>query len=510
MVLPFEGQAKVLPRIVPHKRVSHGGKDWLILNHDLHTARVMAKLGLKTVPPIVTDKSAWKGRYSPYKHQVETSAFLTLYDRAFVLSTMGTGKSMAAIWAAEYLRKQGEAKSVLVVAPLSTIKSVWRSELLTADPSLKVAVLHGSAAERKRLLAKGFDWYIINHDGIKVVADELAEHDQITHIVLDEASQFKNPSTQRWKVMRRIAKGRTLWSMTGTPMAQSPMDAYGLIMLTNPGIFNTPMTRGRWQDMTMVKVNQFKWVPKPEAKELVHRFMQPSIRHKLEDCIDLPGVVYENRDVPTSRAQQALIKKLKHDWIAKTRKGEVIEAVNAAARMSKLLQISQGVVKLEDGSVSVVDPSPRLKALCEIVSQAGSKVIVFAPFKGVLRLIEQVLDKTGYGVVRIDGSVTERHRSARLKRFREDPSVQVLVAHPKVAAHGLTLTEASTIVWYGPEHSVESYEQANARTNRPGQKCVTVVVHLIANDIERAVFQAVRAKANMQQALLKLYEEVVK
>jgi len=503
-------RAPLLRSQLPHAEQRINGEPWLFFRHSLRAARLLVKAGMPIPPPILMKgDEPFKGKFTPYQHQRVTSAFLTLYERAYVLSTMGTGKTLAAIWAAEFLRATGEAKRVLVVAPLSTLKDVWRRELLQADPALKVAVLHGRKSERQRLLNEDFDWFIINHDGVKLLRDDLVARKEITHIIIDEASQFKNPSTQRWKAMNAVAKDRTLWAMTGTPMAQSPEDAYGLIKLVNPSVFTHPVSRTRWKAMTMFQVNQFLWKPKREANDIVYKHLQPSIRYTLDECVDLPGVVYENRTAPLSKAQEALTRKLIKDWVVTTKKGETIKAVNAAARMAKLLQIAQGAVLLEDDSVTAVDAKPRLKVLKECINESPAKVLVFAPFKAVLRMIEDDLNASGIGAVRVDGSVSETKRAARFERFRTDPDIRVLVAHPKVAAHGLTLTEAATIVWYGPEHSVESYEQANARTNRPGQTLRTTIIHLTATEVERKIFQAVRGKADMQKELLYLYEGLV-
>jgi len=511
IVMPYEGDVQPLRRVIPNKVFTEptSGRKFIAMPHTLDTARVMANMGVPPIPPIATDQKRWfTGRYKPFLHQVETAAFCTMHRRAYVLSSMGVGKTASCIWAAEYLRKVENMGSVLVVAPLSCLVDVWQRELFAVAPQASVCILHGSAVTRKLLLKKQYDYYIINHDGIKFVQWELVANKWINHIILDEASAFKNPSTDRWKAMNIIANGRTIWAVTGTPSAQSPMDAYGIIKLTTPDVLPAGLTRTRWEAMTMQKVRRFKSVPKPGAMDTVYKFMRPGIRYTKDQCLDLPGVLYSNRAVQRTKKQTDMIRKLTREWVVAD-KDTTITAVNAASRMSKILQISQGVVIAEDGSRQIVPPTPRLKVMCDIIAQSSSKTVVFAPYKGVLALIEKVLEEVGVQAVRIDGSVSKTRRDARIKRFREDNSVRVLIAHPAVAAHGLTLVEASTIVWFGPEHSVERYEQANARTDRPGQKHKTQIIHLVADDIERNIVSAVRGKAGMQAKLLSLYEGLV-
>lgn len=137
-----------------------------------------------------------------------------------------------------------------------------------------------------------------------------------------------------------------LWMMTGTPAAQSPVDAFGLAKLVNPSA--VPRFFSSFRDMVMQKVTNFKWVPKENATDTVFKALQPAIRFTKEECLDLPDMVYVKRTVEMTRQQKKYYKQLK-DTMVMQAAGEQITAANAAVNMNKLLQISSGAVYTDDG-----------------------------------------------------------------------------------------------------------------------------------------------------------------
>ena len=231
----------------------------------LEEVKVLRNLGVKNVPSPIHGRYDWPGRYKPMSHQKETSSFLTLNRRAFVLSEPGTGKTLSALWAADYLMKRGQVRRCLVLCPLSIMQSAWMQDLGNSVIHRSAVIAHhAQAARRIELIQEGYEFVIINYDGLALIANEINNDGRFDMVIVDEANAYKNPQTKRWKALNSIIKPETyLWMMTGTPASQSPVDAYGLAKLVNPT--GVPKFYTAWRDMVMNKVTMFKWMPKADA-----------------------------------------------------------------------------------------------------------------------------------------------------------------------------------------------------------------------------------------------------
>ena len=187
--------------------------------------------------------------------------------------------------------------------------------------------------------------------------------------------------------------------------------------------------------------------------------------------------------------------------------GEEVSAVNAAAKMNKLLQISGGAVYSDNGSVVTFDVSTRLQVIEEVVEEASHKVLIFVPFTHTIHLVSEHLTKAGVTNEIIDGSVPVAKRTQIFKDFQEKADPKVLVIQPQAAAHGVTLTAADTIVWYSPVTSVETYLQANARIDRPGQKHPMTVFHIQGSPIETRLYAMLQGNISNHEQLVDLYKK---
>jgi SNF2 family DNA or RNA helicase len=178
-----------------------------------------------------------------------------------------------------------------------------------------------------------------------------------------------------------------------------------------------------------------------------------------------------------------------------------VTAVNAAVKMQKLVQIACGVVYGADDTEVILPNDPRIAVVREAIEEAGTKTIVFVPFKGVLRHVADQLSKD-FTVAMISGDTSKAARDDIFHRFQQGKELQVLVAQPAAMSHGLTLTAASTVVWYAPVTSNEVYQQANARITRPGQKHTQLIVNVEASDVERRIYTRLKLKQSLQGLLL--------
>jgi SNF2 family DNA or RNA helicase len=458
------------------------------------------------VPSPILKNYQWTGLHKPFDHQKTTSSFLTLHKRAFCLNEQGTGKTGSVIWAADYLMRQGRIKRVLVICPLSIMDSAWRADLFKFAMHRSVDIAHGSAEKRKAVIESQAEFVIINFDGVEVVADAI-EKANFDLIVVDEANAYKNAQTNRWKILNGLIKADTwLWMMTGTPAAQSPVDAYGLAKLVNP--IGVPKFFGSFKDMVMYKITQFRWVPKPTALETVFNALQPAIRFTKDECLDLPEMTYVTREVVLTKQQQKFYTLMKNRMVMEAA-GEEITAVNAAVNLSKLLQISCGAVYSDTKEVVEFDIKNRYAVLKEVIDETNNKVLVFVPFKHAIDLITAKLLEDGITAEIIRGDVPVNRRTDIFKRFQETPEPRVLVIQPQSAAHGVTLTAADTVVWWGPTSSLETYAQANARVHRAGQRHPSVVIRLIGSNAEKHVYRMLDTKNDVHTKIVDLYKELL-
>lgn len=444
----------------------------------------------------------WPGLFKPFQHQITTANFLINNRRAFCFNEAGTGKTSSAIWAADYLMDLGLIKRVLIICPLSIMYSAWQADLFKTAMHRRTAVAHGSAAKRKKVIEGDYEFVIINYDGVNIVRSEINAA-QFDLIIIDEANAYKSVSTQRWKTLKSILYPHMgLWMMTGTPASQSPLDAYGLARLVCPD--NVPKFKNAWQDKVMFQISKFKWLPKPGSRDIVYKALQPAIRFTKAECLDLPDVTYQYRTAPLTLQQQKYYKLIKDERLVKAA-GEQISAVNAAALLTKLLQLSGGAVYTDDGEVVEFDVSNRLAILKEALEETEHKVLIFVPYSHTIRLVSDYLKKEGYTAEIISGDVSASERGAIFSRFQTTPDPRVLVIQPQAASHGVTLTAADTIIFWSPVMSVETYIQCVARIDRVGQKNKMTVINLEGSEVERRMYKMLENKIDLHSQLVELY-----
>ena len=469
----------------------------VLVNWGIDEVHTLKNLNIN-VPSPIEGRYEWTGQYKPFAHQKN--------KRSFCFNEQGTGKTASAIWAADYLMKQRKIKRVLIVCPLSIMESAWRNDLFTFAMHRTVDVAYGSKRKREKVINGDAEFVIINYDGVSIVEDAVKAA-RFDLVIVDEATHYKNVQTTRWKTLNRILHEDTwLWMMTGTPAAQSPLDAYGLAKLVNSQA--VPRFFGAFRDMVMYKQTQFKWAPKETANETVHYALQPAIRFTKDECLDLPDMVYVKRNVELTKQQAKYYEALRKRNVLQVA-GEDVTAVNAAVAMNKLLQISAGAVYSDGGDTVRFDIKNRYNVLKEAINESSKKVLVFIPFKHIIDVLSEKLTKDGITCAVIRGDVSVSNRTNIFKRFQETTDPQVLLIQPQAAAHGVTLTAASTVVWWGPTSSLETYAQANARVHRSGQTSKCTVVQLQGSAVERRVYKLLDARIDVHAKMIDLYKEIL-
>ena len=488
---------------------------------------MLRNLGFKKTPAPILSYYDWPSRYQPMQHQKETAAFATMNRRANILNAPGTGKTISVLWAADYLLREGLAKKVLIICPLSTVKLVWGKELRHHLPHRAFSMLTGTKQARlQKLSTPGTNFLIVNHDGFNVIKEHLTDIDVV---IYDEATALKTPSSQRFRQFFHWIQTHNpwLWMLTGTPISQSPVDAWTLAKLVgNPDV---PRSFTSFKDLVMSKVSTFRWVPRPEALDICQRVLQPSVRYSLEECMEIPDTLYLGHQCPMSKEQLTSFREMKERAVLLSHD---VSAPNMAVALQKLIQICCGVVYGTDGTRVNLDFTERYDVLTDVLEEIGvtgsavrgaknqlggtvlqddlpgEKVILYVPLRGVQDRLLELLVSQGYDVAAVHGDIVGAARNKIFSDFQNTNRIKILLAHPKVAAHGLTLTRAKDIIWYAPVYSLEQYEQANARIRRISTQGKTRVHHLWGTAFEKELYSRLQHKKRVLAEFLELISGV--
>jgi len=503
IVMPYD------PRVVatiPHaKKLTRHGNVYTLVPHRATEVKLLTNLGYEPPSPILTQYD-WCNTI-PYEHQKITSAMLAIEPRAYVLNGLGSGKTRSAAFAADFLIRQGDVSRVLVIAPLSTLSGTWEHELFQIMPHHKVEVLYGTKAKRLEALARDASFYIINTDGVSVILDALLARPDIDLIIIDELACYRNSRTKRWKALKKLVNTKHwCWGMTGLPTPNGPTDAYGQAKMLTPK--RVPQSFRAFQGKVEYQITQFKWLPKPEANDVVSKAMQPSVRFATDDCIDLPPTTYSTRTTELAAEQKKAYKQL-FDHFYTEYKGQEINASNAGVKMSKLLQVAAGFGYTDGGVVDFPD-NHKIQVVKDIIEETEQKILILAPFIRTVDTLYDELKCNFYPVKKVYGGTTKKERDAIFSAFRNEVDPRIIVAHPAVLSHGLTLVEANVIVWFSPTTSYETFEQANARIVRPGQKHHTHIISIESCPVEAHIFKRLASKQKVSTALLDIFADMTK
>lgn len=507
-------------------------------------AYALSNVGIDAISPMPVEYPFPMFKFKPFIHQIQGADFLARNRRAYLFNGLGSGKTLTAAWAADYLLQKGYIRKVLVVAFKPTLYSAWGADIETHLPHLPFEVLtDDNAKKRKKKFKSNTPLHIINHDGPAHFWRELYEN-QYDLIIYDESTAIKNVNTDRWRGMHSLIADRPhtrLWEMTGTPRAQSPMDAYGQIrMMENVnkqaersppadiwgGVF---MSESEWRDKTMRSVSRGDktvWVQKDDANDIVFSYMRPAFCKRTEDCVDLPPEVQlPIASLTASKAQKEAWEALrKTDGSYTDGEGRSVAIRNPAAVLSKAIQIACGclyadtddnpiIPGMDEGAgrpVIEFDVTEKNKEMLRLINEAEGKAIVFVPFTAVVERVAAWLRKQGKKVQTVYGSMSPQavHEAINVNFQSDSPeAADVIVGIPQKMSHGLTITAANLIIWYAPIMRGEVYQQANMRIKRIGQRRTMFYAYLSCCSLERDRYRQLASGHESQQDFLQLYED---
>jgi SNF2 family DNA or RNA helicase len=389
-------------------------------------------------------------------------------------------------------------RKVLIVAPLRVARDTWPAEIEKWShlKGLTYSLATGSERERKAALMQKADIYIINRENVDWLVNRSGLPFDYDMLVLDELSSFKSHRAKRFKSLMKVRpKVKRVVGLTGTPSANGLMDLWAEFRLLDMG-HRLGRFIGRYREEYFVpdKRNQqiiFSYKPKPGAEEAIYkRIADITISMKNTDYLKLPELVINEVTVKLSDKELARYQTLQKELVLPL-EGKEIDAVNAAALSNKLLQMANGAVYTEDGTVVRIHDR-KLDALEDLIEAANGKPVLIAYWfrHDLTRILKQ------FPVEKLDGENS-------IKRWNKG-EIPVAVIHPSSAGHGLNLQAGGcTLIWFGLTWSLELYQQTNARLWRQGQKSTVVIHHIITQDtIDEDVVSALGRKDKSQRALI--------
>jgi len=438
-------------------------------------------------------------KYKPHEYQVYATDYILSHPIAAVLLDMGLGKSVITLTAIFDLTLDSFlVRKVLVIAPLRVARDTWPEEIEKWDHlhGLTYTIAVGSEVQRKAALLQRAQVYIINRENVEWLVHRSGMPFDYDMVVVDELSSFKSHQAKRFKSLLKVRPiAKRIVGLTGTPSSNGLMDLWAEYRLLDMGQ-RLGRFIGKYRDNYFVpdKRNQqvvFSYKPRPGAEEAIYQLISDiTISMKGSDYLKLPELLINEVPVRLSEKEMVSVEALKRDLIT-TIKGEDITAANAAALSGKLLQMANGAVYDDDGTVIHIHDR-KLDTLEDLIEAANGKPVLIAYwFKHDIARI-----KKRFAVETLDSSDS-------IKRWNNG-EILLAAIHPASAGHGLNLQAGgSTLVWFGLTWSLELYQQTNARLWRQGQKDTVVIHHLIAKDtIDERVVKALKDKDSTQAALI--------
>lgn len=444
----------------------------------------------------------------PMKHQSTSLKFMEKSDLVFDMSCPGTGKSYVQIVGfAKRYKKTG--KLALVIAPKSLLKAAWGNDITKFAPELTYSIAY--AENRDEAFAANAHIYITNIDATTWLAKQPKKFfDKFDTLVIDEVSAFKHATSMRSKSLNKIKKYFKYRSvLSGTPNSNTICDIWNPVgILDNGQRLGTSFFGFRSAVCTPKQVGprteMVKWTDKDGAEEVVFgQIADITIRHKFADCIDIPEThaytLYYSLPPKQMKAYLAMQKTAVAELNAKAK----VTAINAAAVRTKLLQISSGAVYEHSEKYHLVD-SGRYEMVMDLVEQRKHPLVFFL-WKHQRDNLVAMAEKRGLTYCVFDGSASTKERE-EMERNYQNGWYDVMFAHPKSAAHGLTLTKGTTIIWPSPPDDAEWFAQANKRQARKGQTEKTEIIVILAEGtIEMKVYENLSIKTGRMNNLLDLF-----
>lgn len=481
------------------------------------SCRILNNVGIDVTgaaPFLRTHVPLIEGKYMPMAHQLFTAAFITLNPRCYILNDPRTGKTGSVILGVDYLQKNRYMQGgMLVLTTVTTIPDVWAASIKSTLQDANVVIVHGK--KRKEALKQPADWYVSNYDSCRLNEQDFInaiKDGRIGGCIIDELTHVGNVSNKRHKSIDNIVnltKLPIVIGATGSPGENAEM-VYGMAKIVNRDKLPCD-TKQSWLDMTTYQYGPENVLRRMSyhAPQIILNTLQPAVRFKKEDVMDLPPVLTQNRTCALSKEQTRMRDEFKKQAMALADSGVAISASNGGVLFQKIMQVSQGFVHDNNGSPIYLDHKERTQLILEAIQETANKVVIFGTYRAIIAKMATDLRKEGYSVGVVDGSVTGKERAKVLNNFQNETHPHIAICHPTTTAYGTELSVADTMIVNGPPPlGGHIYTQMLERLSSQKQQASSInIIRVMSSPEEIKFFKTLDSGRQMGNFIANLFED---
>ena len=467
----------------------------------------------------------YKFKTKPYAHQLKALEMSWNKEVFAYFMEMGTGKSKVLLDNIAMLFDKGKINSVLIVAPKGVYKNWYDSEipihlpdhidrnvvlwksLITKEQKLKLDSLFEHDFTKLQILIMNVE-ALSTSKGLNFARQFLNIRKAL--FAVDESTTIKNPGAKRTKNILQLSKmGKYRRILTGSPVTKSPLDLYTQCSFLDPYLLDFTSYyafRNRYAEMRTANfsgrsvqvVTGYKNLA--ELSEMLKPF---SYRILKDDCLDLPPKTFMKRIIQLTPEQKKVYQQMKATALAMLN-GKMVTTMNVITQLMRLQQITCGHFKADDDSVQDIKNN-RIDELIDVLEEVEGKAIIWAHWRHDIDIIVASIEKQYPGsVVTYYGDTTIEDRQKAIKKIQDPNSkVRFLVGTTQTAGYGITLTGASTMIYYSNGYDLEKRQQSEARIDRIGQKKPMTYIDIIAEDtIDEKIVKSLRKKVNIATEIM--------
>ena len=465
----------------------------------------------------------YKFKTKPFEHQLK--ALEMSWDKkvfAYFME-MGTGKSKVLIDNISMLYDKGKINGALIIAPKGVYKNWYADQIPTHMPDHieKTVVLWESSknkeSEYKKLFESSDDLQILvmNVEALSTKKGKLFAWKFLNchkaMMAIDESTTIKNPGAIRTKNIIDLGKHVSYKRiLTGSPVTKSPLDLFMQCFFLDPWLLDQQSYyafRTRYAVCRKINVSGRQVeivVGYRNLAELSNKLKPFSYRCLKDDCLDLPSKTFMKRVITLSPEQKKLYKDMKEKALA-VLNGKMVTSATVITQLMRLHQITCGHFKSDDGEVQNVK-SNRLSELMNVLEEVEGKAIIWAHYRHDIEVIEKEVKKK-YGedsILTYYGDTSTEDRQKAIEKIQDVSSpVRFMVGTPQTGGYGITLTAASTMIYYSNGYDLEKRQQSEARIDRIGQEKPMTYIDIIAEEtIDEKIVKALRQKVNIATEIM--------
>jgi len=436
------------------------------------------------------------------QYGIDAVRWLCSHENAGLFLDPGLGKTAITLLAYKLLKSQGVVDKLFVIAPLRVASIVWPSEVLKWEPfqDLKICVLHGS--DKNKTVKKNVDIYVINPDGLPWLSKDISLFKKNKWmLVCDESTLFKNHTSQRFKILKRLLPlfvRRVI--LTGTPAPNGLIQLWPQVFILDQGKrLSKYITQFRNTYFRPAGYMGYAYELIEGSEQRIYSSVNDIIMHKSSNELDLPEIMYNTIEIELSPKIRTMYNDMKKHYIAEYGEEQLAVAVNAATAGSKLKQISNGGIYNENRE-HVILHMEKVKVIEDLLEELGGRpLLVIYEYNHDLSRLKSVLPAPHIGA-----GVDSKTLGKTINDWNNS-KLPLLYLQPQAGGHGLNLQggTCNAVVWFSIPFDLELYEQANRRVHRQGVKNTVTIHHIVSkNTVDENIMKVLDKKDKLQSALL--------